>query len=38
MNFPQNLKYTSEHEWIRIEAGEIGLCSVSQTMLRNQLR
>lgn len=19
MNFPQNLKYTNEHEWIRVE-------------------
>ena len=22
MNFPQNLKYTNEHEWIRLEGDE----------------
>ena len=28
MNFPQNLKYTSEHEWIRIE-GDIAYVGIT---------
>ena len=28
MNFPQNLKYTNEHEWIRVEGdiAYVGIC------------
>ena len=25
MNFPTNVKYTKEHEWIRLE-GDVALC------------
>ena len=32
MNFPQNLKYTNEHEWIRVE-GDIAYVAVSYTHL-----
>ncbi|GAB1372724.1 glycine cleavage system protein GcvH [Candidatus Kapaibacterium sp.] len=28
MNFPENLKYTEDHEWIRVE-GNIGIIGVS---------
>lgn len=28
MNFPQNLKYTSEHEWIRLE-GEVAYVGIT---------
>ena len=30
MNFPADLKYTKDHEWIRVD----GAISVSLTMLR----
>ena len=33
MNFPQNLKYTNEHEWIRVD-GELHTL-VSPIMHRN---
>lgn len=35
MNFPQNLKYTSEHEWIRVEAdiAYIGITDYAQEQL-----
>lgn len=35
MNFPQNLKYTKEHEWIRIEGNEayIGITDFAQNEL-----
>ncbi len=33
MNFPQNLKYTNEHEWIRVE-GDIAYVGIT-IMLRN---
>lgn len=35
MNFPTNVKYTSEHEWIRIEADEayIGISDYAQGQL-----
>ena len=30
MNFPQNLKYTNEHEWIRVEGiSDTYVCNVS---------
>ena len=28
MNFPQNLKYTNEHEWIRVE-GDIAYIGIN---------
>ena len=28
MNFPQNLKYTNEHEWIRVE-GDIAYVGIT---------
>jgi Glycine cleavage system H protein (lipoate-binding) len=35
MNFPDNLKYTAEHEWIRIEGqyGWIGITDYAQSEL-----
>ena len=35
MNFPDNLKYTTEHEWIRIEGpnGWIGITDYAQSEL-----
>ncbi|MDR1673782.1 MAG: glycine cleavage system protein GcvH [Bacteroidales bacterium] len=32
MNFPDNLKYTREHEWIRVEGGEavVGITDYAQ--------
>jgi glycine cleavage system H protein len=35
MNYPENLKYTSEHEWLREENGEavIGITSFAQKEL-----
>ena len=28
MNFPENIKYTSEHEWIRVE-GDIAYIGIT---------
>lgn len=35
MNFPQNLKYTSEHEWIRVEGdiAYVGITDYAQSQL-----
>ncbi|MBO4665392.1 MAG: glycine cleavage system protein GcvH [Paludibacteraceae bacterium] len=35
MNFPSNLKYTSEHEWIRVEGEEayVGITDYAQSEL-----
>ncbi len=35
MNFPQNLKYTNDHEWIRVEGstGIIGITEYAQSEL-----
>jgi len=35
MNFPSNIKYTSEHEWIRVEGGEayVGITDYAQSEL-----
>ena len=35
MNFPENLKYTAEHEWIRIEGnyGWVGITDYAQSEL-----
>ena len=35
MNFPENLRYTSEHEWIRIEGDEafVGITDYAQSEL-----
>lgn len=35
MNFPQNLKYTSEHEWIRVEGdmAYVGITDYAQEQL-----
>ena len=35
MNFPQNLKYTNEHEWIRLEGDEayVGITDYAQEQL-----
>lgn len=35
MNFPQELKYTSDHEWVRIEGGEavVGVTEFAQREL-----
>ena len=35
MNFPTNIKYTSEHEWIRIEGDEaiVGITDYAQDQL-----
>ncbi len=29
MNFPDNLKYTSDHEWIRVEGGKIAYVGIT---------
>lgn len=29
MNFPQNLKYTKDHEWIRVENGNIAYVGIT---------
>lgn len=35
MNFPENLRYTSEHEWIRVEGDEayVGITDYAQSEL-----
>ncbi|MBR1716970.1 MAG: glycine cleavage system protein GcvH [Paludibacteraceae bacterium] len=35
MNFPENIRYTSEHEWIRIEGNEafVGITDYAQSEL-----
>ena len=35
MNFPQNLKYTNEHEWIRVEGdmADVGITDYAQEQL-----
>lgn len=35
MNYPENLKYTNEHEWIRLEGEEayVGITDYAQTQL-----
>ena len=35
MNFPENIKYTSEHEWIRVEGEEayVGITDYAQDQL-----
>lgn len=35
MNFPENIKYTSEHEWIRVEGDEayVGITDYAQDQL-----
>ena len=35
MNFPENIKYTSEHEWIRVEGSEayVGITDYAQSEL-----
>ena len=35
MNFPENLKYTSDHEWIRVEGNEayVGVTDFAQSEL-----
>ncbi|HTY37131.1 MAG TPA: glycine cleavage system protein GcvH [Bacteroidota bacterium] len=35
MNFPENLKYTNDHEWIRVEgnAGWVGITDYAQSEL-----
>ena len=35
MNFPENIKYTSEHEWIRVEGEEayVGITDYAQSEL-----
>ena len=35
MNFPSNVKYTSEHEWIRVESNEafVGITDYAQSEL-----
>ena len=32
MNFPTNVKYTNEHEWVRIE-GDVGITDYAQSQL-----
>jgi glycine cleavage system H protein len=29
MNFPENLRYTKDHEWIRIENGDIAIIGIT---------
>ena len=38
MNFPQNLKYTNEHEWIRVEGdiAYVGITDYAQEQLQSQ--
>src|SRR5687767_5035853 len=35
MNFPENLKYTRDHEWLRVEGGEavVGITDFAQSEL-----
>jgi len=35
MNFPENVKYTNDHEWIRVEASEayVGITDYAQDQL-----
>lgn len=35
MNFPTNVKYTNEHEWVRIEGDEayVGITDYAQSQL-----
>ena len=35
MNFPENLKYSSDHEWVRVEGNEafIGITDFAQEEL-----
>ena len=39
MNFPQNLKYTNEHEWIRVEGdiAYVGITDYEQEHLRDNV-
>ena len=30
MNFPENLRYTKDHEWIRIEDGDIAIIGITE--------
>jgi len=30
MNFPENLRYTKDHEWIRIEDGDIAVIGITE--------
>ena len=38
MNFPQNLKYTNEHEWIRVEGdiAYVGITDYAQDVYKRQ--
>ena len=40
MNFPQNLKYTNEHEWIRVEGdiAYVGITDCTGTTGRYRIR
>jgi len=29
MNFPENLKYTEEHEWVRVEEGNVVVVGIT---------
>ena len=33
MSYPENLKYTKEHEWINLETGEVGITDHAQESL-----
>ena len=33
MSYPANLKYTKEHEWIKLETGEVGITDHAQEAL-----
>jgi glycine cleavage system H protein len=30
MNFPENLRYTKDHEWIRLEAGNLAVIGITE--------
>jgi len=30
MNFPENLRYTKDHEWIRLEAGNVAVIGITE--------
>ena len=30
MNFPENLRYTKDHEWIRLEKGDIAVIGITE--------
>ena len=30
MNFPENLRYTKDHEWIRLEEGDIAVIGITE--------